>query len=126
MGKNELAWTLTGATIIIMVPAIIMIHPYSHDIIVWMATHFQGVIGVLANIISIALCVYCLARTLVGISMNVFLPKIPMPRNKVVRIILMATVGVVIGIISSVTTLILWVITCLLGMATYSFIENYE
>jgi len=126
MDKKEMFWTLLGGALIIMIPAIIMIIPYINDIFVWFSINTKDLMSVVMNITSIMLCCYCLIRTIIGVVANVFLPKIPMPRNRLLRIILMASIGIFVGVVSSVTTLTLWVITCFLGMATFSFVETYE
>lgn len=126
MGKKDTFWTLVGGAFIIMIPAIIMIYPYSHNISMWITLHTADFVSVMLNTLSITVCAYFLARTVIGIVANVFLPKIPMPKNKFLRIFLMASVGIIVGVISSVTALILWVITCLLGMITFSFVETHE
>lgn len=83
---------------------------------------FPKMVSTTAAIISIALCVYCLVRTIVALACNRFLPQVPMPKNKVAKFVLLGIMGVLIGFFSPIWVATLWIITCLLGLVTYSFV----
>ena len=71
---------------------------------------------------SIILCGYCLMRTILGITCNIFLPKIPMPRNQIAKYAILAALSVVICVFGSVGILFVWLFTSLLALVTFSFV----
>ena len=84
--------------------------------------NIPGIIAFVMTVISIGTCAYCLIRTIIAIVFNVFLPKIPMPKNMIAKCIVLVVLGILIGIFSPIWVLVLWVVACLIGMATYSFV----
>lgn len=84
--------------------------------------NIPGIISFIMTVISIGTCAYCLVRTIIAIVCNVFLPKIPMPKNMIAKCIVLVILGVLVGIFSPVWVLVLWIVACLIGMATYSFV----
>lgn len=126
MSKNKANSNMVSAIIMVIcifsALAYIAFGAQIEDAIEAIIEGFPKMISTLGAIISIALCVYCLVRTIVALACNRFLPQIPMPKNQIVKIALLVVMGILIGIFSPIWVLILWVITCLLGMVTYSFV----
>lgn len=110
----------------VCLPLFIFFVPELKDIFYIVSESPTVIISAIVNIVNIILCIYCLIRTFVANITNVFLPKIIMPRNSKLRMITMFLLGVGIAYISSIFGLILWSITCILGMTSNSFVETYS
>jgi len=115
-------YTVIGYLGIIGIPALIGFGFLLDDFVEGLKYSLPEIFSSIMMWVSIITCAYCLLRTYLGVVHNVFLPKIPTPKNLVLKLLVLATLGTLIGIFSPVWMLILWVVTCLIGMATYSFV----
>lgn len=122
--KNRVStfYTIMGFLIILGIPTAVGFGFLLDDAVENFRNNLPEIFSTVMMWVSIIMCVYCLIRTFLGVVCNVFLPKIPTPRNTVLKIIVLAIIGTLIGFFSPVWILILWVVTCLIGMATYSFV----
>lgn len=120
--KNFDGWVTLSVCLIFGVPFLVCFGHLADDFLLWLYEVLPSTLNVVMMIVSIALCVYCLTRTIIAMTCNKFLPKVPMPKNKFLKYALLTLLGVLIGIFSPVWLLVLWIVTCLIGMTTYSFV----
>lgn len=122
--KNKVGtfYTIMGFLLILGLPTAVGFGFLLDDAVENFRNNLPEIFSTVMMWVSIIMCVYCLLRTFLGVVYNVFMPKIPTPKNTVLKIIVLAIVGTLIGFFSPVGILILWVVTCLIGMATYSFV----
>ena len=120
--SNDGLWETLAVCLIFGVPFLVCFGHLADDLMIWAYNVLPKTLNVVMLIVSVALCVYCLTRTVIAMTCNRFLPKVPMPKNKFLKYALLTLLGVLIGIFSPVWLLVLWIITCLIGMTTYSFV----
>ena len=85
-------------------------------------TNFPSILSFLLLLLSISVMIYSWVRTIVAIAGNKFLPKIPLPQGKTAKAATLVAIGVLIGFVSPLPVLILWAASCVVAMATYSFV----
>lgn len=120
--RVERFFYFVAGLILIGIPFYVGFHHRIDQVLEYVVTNWKEIVTTIMAAVSICLCIYCLVRTIVAIACNKFLPKVPMPKNQLVKLVCLTVLGIIIGIVSPVWVLVLWIVTCLLGMATYSFV----
>ena len=119
---NSEKWEIIAVCLIFGVPFLVGFGHLADDLMLWVYNTLPKTLNVVMFVLSIALCIYCITRTIIAITCNKFLPKVPMPKNRFLKYALLTLLGILIGIFSPTWLLVLWIITCLIGMTTYSFV----
>lgn len=118
-------WIAIG-TIGLLAPTVILLFIAKEDAIGHMfegiAASIPAALVWMIAVANFALLAYCVVRMAVAIGWNIFLPKIPMPQTLWVKCVMLAILGTIIGLVSPMWLLAAWIVTCIVGLYTYTFI----
>lgn len=81
---------------------------------------FSGVANII-RIISGIILLYSIYRLLMVFFFNIYPPKLPLPKNKILRFLVLFSIGIVIAIVSDVVTLFVWAGVTIISMCMHTY-----